>query len=207
MKEWIIYPEVEVLIVPVLDSQIGIGHAQVIFGRSLIGDGITNSENPGGYVTVGAEKDEDCPNIQRSLAVWERPRQIQRQLNRRIFEISSRVGPANNKFAEPLSQSSKEEVSVITLGLAPAESGCFKPRAVVLVRQDRRITLTGKGIRHRTNRLSSQPFGRNSPEKTPSPRLWAPRTFIYPMEIVDIMELVKSGRQNTFPTELEQTGA
>jgi hypothetical protein len=43
-------------------------------------------------------------------------------------------------------------------------------------------------------------------EKTHGPRLWATRTFIYPRQISDMMELMKVGRQNILPVELEQMG-
>jgi hypothetical protein len=43
-------------------------------------------------------------------------------------------------------------------------------------------------------------------EKTLDPRHGSPRTFIYPIEIAGIMELVKIGNQNTLPAEPEQVG-
>jgi hypothetical protein len=127
LKEWITYPGVEVFIAPVLDLKAGIEIAQAIFERELVGQRVPNPENPGGHITVVTGKDDEYPVVQRSFAIWEEPRQIHEQFNRRIFEISSRVEPANAKFAEFLGRYSEEEVITITLGLAPAESGCFRP--------------------------------------------------------------------------------
>lgn len=41
----------------------------------------------------------------------------------------------------------------------------------------------------------------------PAPRRCAPRTFIHLMEIADVMNVVRTGRQSTLPGDLEQIGA
>jgi hypothetical protein len=41
----------------------------------------------------------------------------------------------------------------------------------------------------------------------PGQKLWDPRTVFYPMEIADVMDAVKAGRQNTLPAKVEQVGA
>jgi hypothetical protein len=71
---------------------------------------------------------------------------MQEQLNRRIYQLSSRVEPANAKFAEFLGQFTKEEIVIITLGFVPAESGCWRPWAAVFVQEGRRMALTGKEV-------------------------------------------------------------
>jgi hypothetical protein len=78
--------------------------------------------------------------------VWEGPRQTQEQVNWRIYQIISRVEPANAKFAEFLGKFSKKETVVFALGMAPADTGYFKAWTVVLVQEGRRRMLTGKDV-------------------------------------------------------------
>jgi hypothetical protein len=112
-----------------------------------------------------------------------------------------------------LDKFTKEEMVVITLGLALADIGSFKSWAAVIVQDFLRMMLTGKNLPETPGQmvcLSALPGAHtweHPREKTPNPRKWARRTFIYPMEIADIMELVKCGQQHTFPRELGQIGA
>jgi hypothetical protein len=89
--------------------------------------------------------DEEIPNVERTLAVWESPRKLQEQFDPRLYEISSATEPANAKFPDFLSCFAKEERLVITLGLAPAESRCCKTWAAVFIEKDRRMEFTGQG--------------------------------------------------------------
>jgi hypothetical protein len=82
--------------------------------------------------------------IQRSLAIWEGPGQIQGQFNRRIADVRRRVDPLNAKFVEFSAQCSKEEMLAITRGLAPVDSGCFRLLALVFYQGVLRMTLAGK---------------------------------------------------------------
>jgi hypothetical protein len=70
-KRWITDPGVEVFISPVLDSEIGIGHAHVIFGRSLAGQRVPNHQNPQCCITIVTWRGEDYPDVQRSFASWD----------------------------------------------------------------------------------------------------------------------------------------
>jgi hypothetical protein len=118
LKEWITDPGVVVFIAPVLDSTLGIVHAQGISGRSLVRDRVPN---PGTRDAISLGKMRII-QMYKSIAMWTGPRQAHEQFGRRIFEISGRVEPANARFAEFMSQFSKEEVVIITFGLTPAES-------------------------------------------------------------------------------------
>jgi hypothetical protein len=77
----------------------------------------------------------------------------------------------------------------------------------VLVQEDRRMSLAGQDLPDTSDRqVPLSAFGRHSHEKTPDPRTWAPRMLIYPMEIANIMGLVKIGRYRTLHTELVEIG-
>jgi hypothetical protein len=117
---------------------------QRIFGGDIEGNRVANRENPGGYLTSVCKRGQKSMDIQKSLAIWEGPRQTQEQLDRRIADISSRVEPLNAEFADFLAQYSKEEMLVITLGLAPVESACFRLWALVFHQGGRRMTLAEK---------------------------------------------------------------
>jgi hypothetical protein len=123
------------------------------------------------------------------------------------------VEPDNAKLTEFLGLFTKEEVVAITIGLSPAESGCFKQWGVVFVQQDRRMALTGKDGPDRSDQqvilgaLWSALTWEHPCEKTPGPRTWAPISFIYRMRITDIMDSIKTGRRHTLEVELEHTGA
>jgi hypothetical protein len=86
-----------------------------------------NPENPTSYTTVVTGRDEEYPVVQRSLTLWEGPRQTQEQFSRRISEVSIKVEAQNAKCAEFLAQYSKEEMADITLGPAPVVSSDFRP--------------------------------------------------------------------------------
>jgi hypothetical protein len=60
-------------------------------GRAQDGQPVPNPENPGGYITVVTGNDDEYSDVQRSLAIWEGPKQAQEQFNRHIYEISIRV--------------------------------------------------------------------------------------------------------------------
>jgi hypothetical protein len=101
-------------------------------------------ENRGGYITVVTGRDEEYPGIRSALVLWEGLRQTQKQLNRRIFEICSPAEPLNAKFAEFLAQYSKHEMLGMTVGLAPADVGCYELWAIVLHQAGRRMTHTAR---------------------------------------------------------------
>jgi hypothetical protein len=117
---------------------------QHIFRASLEGRRVPNPENPGGFVTTANISGEPLPNIDRSLAVWEGPRQLQEQFNRRLTDIGSLVEPVQAKVPEFLGNFAKGDVLVSTIGPVPAESGCFNLWAVVLVQGNRKMAFTGK---------------------------------------------------------------
>jgi hypothetical protein len=73
-------------------------------------------------------------------------RSLQEQFKRWLFEINSRVEPANAKFAEFLGQFSKEQTVCVALELAPAESGCFRLWALLFVQE----ALTGEDLPERS---------------------------------------------------------
>jgi hypothetical protein len=137
------------------------------------------------------------------------------------YELSSRVEPANAKFVGFLGQFSKEETVIITLGLARAESGSFRAwaavfcitftwsgsfrapvSAAVFVQEGSRIALTGKEVPETLDQQVALSVllhvgaltWEHPSDKTPDRRFWAPVTFIYPMEIADMMDLIKGGR-------------
>jgi hypothetical protein len=114
-KDWITFQEMEIFIAPIHDLRPGIGHLEIIFGKELSAARIPNPENPGSYVTKCAGRDEGCPNVEITLAIWDI------------------LGPYT-----------QEEMVAIRLGLAPAESGCLKPWSVGFIQQDRRKVLTEK---------------------------------------------------------------
>jgi hypothetical protein len=61
-----------------------------------------------------------------------------------LYDISSTFEPAKAKFMDFLGKFALEEMLVITLGLAPAESGCLKPWAAAFLREDRTMMFTGQ---------------------------------------------------------------
>jgi hypothetical protein len=65
----------------------------MLSGRDLSGQRVAHPENPGRFVTKCAGGDVLIPNVERTLAVWANPKQIQEQINRRLCEISSMVDP------------------------------------------------------------------------------------------------------------------
>jgi hypothetical protein len=75
--------------------------------------------------------DQFVMTIERSLAVWEGPRQTQEQFNRRLAEVSGKAKPLSAKFADFPVQYRKEEMLAIRIGLAPVDSGCFRLWALV----------------------------------------------------------------------------
>jgi hypothetical protein len=125
-KEWIAYAGVECFVAPAFfpDEEISVTHT--VFWRALVGQRPLNPENHGGHVTVAIGRGEEYPLVQRSPALWKRPRQTQGQFNRRVSEISSQVELPNIKYAEFFAQYSNEEMVSITLGLEQVESGCFR---------------------------------------------------------------------------------
>jgi hypothetical protein len=130
----------------------------------------------------------------------EGPRQREKQLKRRIYDIGSRVRPANAKLAKFLAQFSNKNLVVATLGFSPAESGCLKPWEVLFAQGDREMATTGKDTPDRSDQqvALSDLWGAltslHPREQTSDPQMWAPRYFIYPNEIADFMESIKSGR-------------
>jgi hypothetical protein len=91
--------------------------------------------------------------VQRTRTRWEGPRKTQDQSNRRIAEISRRVEPLNARFAAFLAYYSKEEMVVITVGLAHIETECFRLWPNVLYQEGPQITLNGREAPELTNAL------------------------------------------------------
>jgi hypothetical protein len=122
------------------------------------------------------------------------------------------VEPLNAKFADFVAHYGKEELVVITLGLATVGSGCFRLWAMFLYQEGPRMTLTGKESHELTKvqtgiaGLLAAPSWEHAREKTPDPIHSAPRTIIYPSEVEDGMEVIKAGRSRTLPPDIEQTG-
>jgi hypothetical protein len=209
-KEWIAYPRVECFIAPAFASNEGISLAQMIFGSALVGQSQLNPENPGGYVTVVTVRDEEYPEVQRSLALWEAPRKTHEQLNRRIAEIRSKIEPLNAKLANFLARYSNEEMVAITLGFAPVQSGCFKLWSMVLYHGGRRMTPTGKESPELQKEqaafadILSALTWEHPREKTPDPAQWDPRTVM--TEVAGMTDAVRTGRCNTLPSDIELIG-
>jgi hypothetical protein len=128
-KEWVAFHDTEVFIAPIYDLRPGIGYLETVFGRNLSGSRIANLENPGGFVTKCAGTNSEIPDVERTLATWESPKQLQEQFSWRPYEISSTIEPAKAKFTDFLGHFTMEEILAITLGLASADSWCLKPRA------------------------------------------------------------------------------
>jgi hypothetical protein len=108
-KEWIAFQDIEAFIAPIQDLRPGIGHLEILFGRNLSGCRRRNPENRDGFVTVCADSNFPIPDIQRTLLEWKNPKQPQEQFNRRLYEISSLVEPAQAKFPSFLGQFTTEE--------------------------------------------------------------------------------------------------
>jgi hypothetical protein len=100
----------------------------------------------------------------------------------------------------------------ITLGLAPVESGCFKPWAAVLNQDVRQMVGTDRETAEKSDQdvavasLSGALAWEHPREKASVPYVPTPRPFIYPMEAAYFMERVKAGRQHTLSEEFEQIG-
>jgi hypothetical protein len=67
------------------------------------------------------------------LSIWKGPRQLQEQFNRRLADISSMVEQVQAKFPESFGNLVKDIVLVSTIGISPAESGCYSSLTVVLI--------------------------------------------------------------------------
>jgi hypothetical protein len=86
---------------------------------------------------------------------------------------------------------------------------CFKLWDVLFVQEDRKTALPREDFPEMLEqKLALSAFLSvltwEHPRKgTLGPRLWAPRAFICPMEIADIMDRIKIGRQNALPPELD----
>jgi hypothetical protein len=130
----------------------------------------------------------------------ESPRQLQEQFNRRLYDIGSTDELAKAKFADFLGKFTMEEMLVITLDSAPAESGCLKPWTAVFLQEDRSMAFTGKEtaensdqhvvIAARAEALACEHLC----EKASAPRSTPPLTFVYQTEVSDFMEPIKNGR-------------
>jgi hypothetical protein len=143
-KEWIVYPGVECFIAPAEGLNDDLNTAKRIFGNAVVGERISNLENPGGFITRVAESETDLPNPVRTQEQWLRPKEVQEQVNRRIAEISSRIDPLNARVAEFLAEYDKGDVLAITLGLAPVETECYRLWAIVLHQAWRKMTHMGR---------------------------------------------------------------
>jgi hypothetical protein len=105
------YHGVEVYVAPVLGEHVGTELGQNTFNALLSGNRVKNPENPGGNITIVNLRNQEVPDVARTLTVWKSPRQLQEQF----------------KFPEFLGNFSKEAVVISTARLAPAESRCFRP--------------------------------------------------------------------------------
>jgi hypothetical protein len=121
-----------------------------------------------------------------------------------MADISSMIEPVQAKFPEFLGQFSCNGLLISTIDLSPAESGCFNPLAVVLRPGDRKAVFTGKENSVLTKIQTAicalhAALGLEHPqERDPDTGkvFWAPRTIIYPMEIADLMDMIKTGHTN-----------
>jgi hypothetical protein len=90
------------------------------------------------------------------------------------------------------------------------DSGCFNPWAVVLAQGDRKAVFTGKESSALTKIQTAicalhAALGWEHPrERDPDTGqvFWAPRTIIYPMEVADLMDMIKTGHTNLIPDDL-----
>jgi hypothetical protein len=108
------------------------------------------------------------------------------------------------------------EMLAITLKLASAESGFFKPWAAAFLQEsgflqeDLGMVATGKETSEKPDQyvlvaaLSGALAWEHPSEKSSEPRTFAPREFVYPMEVAEFMEIIETGRQHTLPEEFEQ---
>jgi hypothetical protein len=113
----------------------------------------------------------------------------------------------NAKIVEFTAQYSREEMLAITLG--PVDSGRFRLWALVFDQGGRRITLAGREhpeltpVQIAISGLLATLTWEHPRERLPDIPKLAPRTVVYPMEIADIMELVKAGHYTTLSPEIE----
>jgi hypothetical protein len=143
-KEWVSLPGFETFIAPTYENNLGANIVSHICRATIEGTRAPNPENPDGFITTARIQGEPVPDVVRSLAIWEGPRKLQEQFNRRLADISSMIEPVQAKFPEFLGKFSCDELPVSTIGLAQTESECFNPWAVVVVQSDRKTAFTGK---------------------------------------------------------------
>jgi hypothetical protein len=109
-KELVGFQGIDTFISQIYDLGPGAGHWETVFGRNLNGPRMANPENPRSSITKCSGANSEIQDFERTLEMWESLKQPQEQFNRRLYEISSTVEPANAKL-------------VITVGLGPAEPG------------------------------------------------------------------------------------
>jgi hypothetical protein len=143
-KEWVTFPGFEIFVAPTYEKHLGANIVSHIFWATIDDTRVPNPENPEGFITIANIQEDPMPQITRSLDIWEGPRQLQKQFNRRLAGISSMIEPIQAKFPEFLGEFSCDELLISTVGLSPADSGCFNPWAVVLAPGDRKAVFTGK---------------------------------------------------------------
>jgi hypothetical protein len=118
--------------------------------------------------------------------------------------------PVEAKFPEFLGGYVDDGVLVSTIGLSPAESGCFSLSPVVSLQENRKTAFTGKEdpalAKTQTAICALLDALRwdHPKERDLDTRLmsWAPRTIIYPMEIADLIGKITPGHSNLIPDEL-----
>jgi hypothetical protein len=207
-KEWATMPGLEIFIAPIFKPKRCVEVIQHIFGATIDGVRVPNPENPDGYVVTANIRGESPPEVVRSLAIWEGVRQLQEQFNRRLANISSMVEPVQAKFHEFFGNFVRDGLLVSTIGISPAGSGCYSSLAVILIQQGRKMAFTGREDPALTKQQTAicgllASLGWEHPrEKDPDPVFWAPRTIIYPMEIADLIDKIRTRHSNLIPDDL-----
>jgi hypothetical protein len=106
------------------------------------------------------------------------------------------VEPAKASFVSFLCQFTTEEMLTIIVGLAPAESGCFKPWRTVFLQEDRKMVAPVREPAEVSDQCVSVAaisvaLAWEHPREKAAGK--APRTIVYLMKAAEFMELVKIG--------------
>jgi hypothetical protein len=85
---------------------------------------------------------------------------------------------------------------IVTVGIAPADTSCLKPWASVMLQEDRRMVKIGSELGDKKGQYVagaalSEAVSWTLRQEVEEQSL-APRTFIYPMEASEFMDLVKA---------------
>jgi hypothetical protein len=115
------------------------------------------------------------------------------------------VEPVKAKLSRFLGHFTTNEMLILTVGIASANTSCVKPWASVMLQEDQRVVRTGSELGDKTDQYVAA-VSWTHPLEDEEQKL-APRTVIYPMESSEFMDLVKAGQQHTLPPEYEELGA